>query len=441
MKTRSLLSLLLSLCLLCLPQASLAKPVTEPPDRIILMIADGLGFAQVAASGMYRFGAPGTQCYEQWPVQLAMSTYPHGGSYDPQLMWSDPDWQRKGATDSAASATAMATGEKTINGAISEDPWGNALQTVVEAAARHGMRTGVVSTVPFSHATPACFGAHVQSRSEYQEIARQMIWESPLDLVIGCGHPWFDNAGKRKPEADYKYISESDWLALQDGVAGLATHNGGKPGWSFIDELQDFQHIADEGTDLRIFGMPRVWGTLQAKRPHPADNPYQSPLNENLPDLATLSLAALNTLENDNGFFLMIEGGAVDWAAHDRDEARIIEEMQDFNYAVDVVSSWIEDGPGWENTLLIVTGDHECGHLCRDGSDLLDHMPGNRGAGVMPEMECSYGSHTNQLIPLYARGHWCQSLPLRIAGEDPLHGAWIDNAVLGWQLLQTIPGD
>ena len=203
------LAALLLLCALAVLPAPRAQ-AGSAPDVVILMIADGLGFAHVAASGMYRFGSPGTQCYEQWPLKLAMSTHPHGGSYDPQAMWNDPDWQRRGATDSAASATAMASGLKTKNGVLGLDHNGKHAPTVAEAAAERGMRCGVVSTVPFNHATPAAFGSHVQSRGEYNEIARQMIWESPLDLIIGCGHPLFDNAGQRRDEARFRYISEPD---------------------------------------------------------------------------------------------------------------------------------------------------------------------------------------------------------------------------------------
>ncbi|MCB1218108.1 alkaline phosphatase [bacterium] len=409
-----------------------AQPVSadsdDPPRCIILMIADGLGYAHVAAGGMYRFGAAGTQCYEQWPVQLAMSTYPAGGGYDPQLMWSDPLWQRSSPTDSAAAATAMATGYKTDNGVISLDPGGQLLPTVVEAAASRGMRTGVVSTVPFCHATPAAFGAHVLTRSDYTEIARQMLHESPLDLIIGCGHPWYDNAGQRRSAPDYRYISESDWQAIQAPAAS---------GWSFVEQLQQFEQLAQQGGNGRIIGIPRVWGTLQEERPARAERPYESPLNPNLPDLATLSLAALNTLDNDRGFFLMLEGGAVDWAAHDQDEVRLIEELQDFNQAVDVVSAWIEHGPGWDDCLLVVTGDHECGHLCRDGSDLLELLPESREAGELPGMVCSYGSHTNQLIPLYARGSGAELL-LPLADEtDPVRGAYLDNAELGQFLIRV----
>ncbi len=427
------------LCLLLCCTASTSAAANSRPAVVILMIADGLGYSQVAASGMYRFGEAGTQCYEQWPVKLAMSTYPLDGSYDPQQMWNDPLWQRRGAVDSAAAATAMACAVKTDNGVIGRLAAGSSVGNVMEAAAAQGLRTGVVTTVPFCHATPAAFGAHVQSRSEYNEIARQMLWESPLDLIIGCGHPWYDNAGGRRSAPDYRYIAEQDWLALQQGIAGEAMHNGGKQPWTFIDELQDFRGLAEQGSAERIFGLPRVWGTLQSERPARAERPFQSALNDNLPDLATLSLAALNTLATSgDGLFLMIEGGAVDWAAHDRDEVRIIEEMQDFNYAVDCVSAWIENGLGWDECLLIVTGDHECGHLCREGSELLDFMPGNNGAGVLPEMECSYGSHTNQLIPLYARGCGAELLGMYADGVDPVRGHYIDNAELGRQLIESV---
>jgi alkaline phosphatase len=438
----SLSIMLLALCLLMpagLCRANAASS-TSAPRNIILMIADGWGYRQVEASGMYRFGMAGTQSYEQFPVSLAMSTYAAGGHYDPEAMWADADWCKRDQTDSAAAITAMATGVKTDNRMLGMGPDGTRLELLSEAAAASGLSSGVVSTVPFCHATPAGFGCHQEDRGSYQAIAHEMLTDSPLNLIMGCGHPWYDNNARRRSEPDYRYIAEQDWQRLQAGRLGNDINGDGTADpWTLMSDPAAFDKLAREGGSGRIFGLPRVWGTLQERRRGKSERPWGDPLNPGLPDLATLSLGALNVLASDpEGCFLMIEGGAVDWAGHDRGEARLIEEMQDFNYAVDCVSAWIEQHGGWDENLLVVTGDHECGYLCGPGSDRLHDPLVNNGAGELPGMEFTSGSHTNQLIPLFAKGRGAELL-LPLADEtDPVRGSYLDNAELGRLLLRIL---
>ncbi|MGE5531529.1 MAG: alkaline phosphatase, partial [Bacteroidota bacterium] len=177
-------------------QLQAGPTVTTPrvAKNIIVMIADGCGFNQVEAAAIYRFGKPEGWCYQQFPVKLAISTFPSGSGYDPALIWGDFLCVKKGVTDSAAAATALATGVKTYNGAIGVSPDKQPVENVLERAEKRGMATGVVTTVPFSHATPAGFLAHNEGRGNYCDIAQCMA-DSAADVVMGAGHPDYGNAG------------------------------------------------------------------------------------------------------------------------------------------------------------------------------------------------------------------------------------------------------
>ncbi|WP_112477912.1 alkaline phosphatase [Vibrio variabilis] len=123
-------------------------------------------------------------------------------------------------TDSAASGTAIATGQSTYNGAISIDSCGNELKLITEYAHDNKLSTGIVSTVQFSHATPAVFGAKNNSRSNYTEIGTAMLKNGYADLIMGAGHPMYDGNGKARgqDEINYKYIGEDTWNKLQAGT-------------------------------------------------------------------------------------------------------------------------------------------------------------------------------------------------------------------------------
>ena len=204
------------------------------PKNIILMIADGWGINQIIATDYYEFGKTGNvQAYQKFPVQYFMSTYSalsaksnplaKKGSYDPEKAWKSFDYFKQRPTDSAASATALSTGVKTYNGSICIDLNGNPLETIVEAAEKKGKATGVVTSVEMSHATPACMAAHNEKRGNYDEIAREMIYKSGLEVLIGAGHPYYNDDGEKKapPEYEYKYVGgETSWKDLTAGTAG-----------------------------------------------------------------------------------------------------------------------------------------------------------------------------------------------------------------------------
>ncbi|MCF6285407.1 MAG: alkaline phosphatase, partial [Candidatus Hydrogenedentes bacterium] len=225
------------------------------PKNIILMVGDGMGFAQVEAAGLYFHGKPDGQPY--WAFQpLAMTTWSASGDgYDPEAAAKDFNYIKKGSTDSAAAATTMSSGVKTLNKRIGQDPDGNDLRHLYEDAEAMGKATGVLTTVYLSHATPAAFATHAKSRNNVEKIAQNMIVNGTLDLLIGAGHPWYDDDNKQvgglgdkpyKTEGSYDRLGgEELWRTISEGKAGGdADGDGEADPWRLVDSLAGFEALA-----------------------------------------------------------------------------------------------------------------------------------------------------------------------------------------------------
>jgi alkaline phosphatase len=166
-----------------------------------------------------------------------------------------------------------------------------------------------------------------------------------------------------------------------------------------------------------------------------------------------MTKAAINVLDQDpDGFFLMVEGGAIDWASHSNLSGRMIEEEISFNRAVESAVAWVDKFSNWEETIIIVTGDHETGYLTGPGSDpKADNANMNRneiwkplvnnGEGHEPGMEWHSEGHTNSLIPFYAKGIGSEKFNQRIKGNDPVRGPYIDESDIGQVLFSFYPGN
>jgi alkaline phosphatase len=439
MRNRTSVSRYLYVCCLLLAIALApccrAQPAVSGVRNVILMVSDGCGFNHVAAASLFRTGRPEGEIYQSFPVRLAASTFPSGGSYDPTRFWQGFDYAKQGTTDSAAAATALACGVKTRNGYLGVDARGGRVRSLVEVAERSGRATGLVTSVPFSHATPAAFACHEPGRGDYAKIAQQMLAESAVDVILSAGNPWYDDDGQRLATPKYDYLSEAQWLGLQSGRLGGDADGDGRPDpWRLLqtrDELLGLLHTAAPG---RVLGLAQAASTLQESRSSPADNPaatalpFTVPFSAGVPSLPQLSQAALSVLAADRrGFFLMIEGGAVDWAAHGNQTGRMIEEQVDFGDAVAAVVRWVETRSNWEETLLIVTADHETGCLTGPGSGPEWDPLVNHGRGRVPGLEWRHGGHTNSLVPVYARGAGAERLRRYADQQDPVRGPYLDN--------------
>ena len=280
--------------------AGMDLPAT--PTNVILMIGDGMGFEQVAAGRMF---LGGEIVLDEAPYQADMTTF----SADSSI------------TDSAASGTAIATGQKANNGVVSLAIPGDAaeLYTSLEVYRDFGKATGLVTTTTITHATPAVFGAHAASRSYTTEIADDLLNQTRPNVMFGGGGSGMTVGAAT--DAGYTVVADRDAMLALD--ADTATFVAGQFGPGYL--------------------------------------PYEYDGLGNLPHLSEMTNTALDVLDNDpDGFFLMIEGGRIDHAGHANDVERGVRETAEFVATVDAVLNW---AAGRDDTLIVVTADHETGGM------------------------------------------------------------------------------
>lgn len=427
----------------------------KKPKNIIVVIGDGMGFNHVLATNYYLGGKDNLQKYEHFPVKIAMSTYPATTSkkpndnkevasgYSPRNAWNNFESLKEYITDSGAAATAMSTGKKTYNSGIGVDNQGINIMHIAEAAKEVGKSVGIVTSVEISHATPAGFSAHNLSRSNYAEIAQEMILRSKCDVIMGAGNPDFDNDGKSRTEKkDYKYVGGQElWNTLVKGdkkyvldgkeITPADIDNDKKPDyWNLIQTKEEFEKLTMGKTPKRVLGIPQVYETLQQCRSGNGVNVYEEKLTETVPGLEVLASGALNVLDNNKkGFFTMIECGAIDWAAHGNQLNRLIEETISYNKTIEKIIEWVEKNSNWEETLLITTADHETGLLWGENSTGSTINPiVNNGAGKLPGAKFYSKDHSNSLVPFYAKGAGSEIFNLYTDEFDPVRGKFITNS-------------
>ncbi|RMD59953.1 MAG: alkaline phosphatase, partial [Nitrospirae bacterium] len=339
---------------------------------IILMIADGWSAKHIEATNKYcettfNCDIPLYQTDSTWKTYY-MTTYPIGGSYDPNQAWSDFEYVKSGYTDSAAAATALYTGMKTQKRRIAVSQDGSIrLYTIGEKAKDLGKSVGALTTVGISDATPGTICAHNDDRGNTYAIADECLFGDPnttgdpsIDSKYSGGHgPTFPpidvmiGAGSDERSA-YINTSQKDKLRMESG----------EPGKHYFVERRDGEDGGDNlmsaANDPNVTMLAGLFDQVYRL----ADGSGYNPEN---PTLAESVQAALTVLEkNPKGFVLMVEGGAVDRASHANNMNQMIGEMIDFNEAVRTVVDWVEDttnDSSWANTLVIVTGDHDCGYL------------------------------------------------------------------------------
>jgi alkaline phosphatase len=222
---------------------------------------------------------------------------------------------------------------------------------------------------------------------------------------MGTGNPDYTNAGALRTTPDHAWIGPSDWGPLKAGNHGS--------GFRLIQTRAEFDALAANAAapTERLIGVARSFDSHQFNRPGAApatETPFSVPPRTDVPALRTMAQGALNILDNNpNGMFLVVEGGAVDRAMHANNFGRMVEEMSEFNQTARFISDYLDantSGNNWSNTLVIVTADHD--HLLlgpNSDTNPFDALL-NRGAGTVPGYKWQHTSHSNQLIPLFARG-------------------------------------
>ncbi len=339
--------------------ATCPTPTPHPEIKnVIMMIGDGMGPEQVELGRLF---APGEtlvmDVLDGTPGQ--MTTHNISG----------------GVTDSAAAATAMATGQKTINGYVSVDENGEPLWTVLESAREKKMVTGLVSSVFTIDATPAVWAAHSVNRYNYSEVALQQ-GDGGVEVILGAGRKHY----------------------LPKGI-------GGTGGPNLILELQKqgYDYVRKEQELLQADG-PKLLGFFGGEAmTYVLDRPNKKGLTEPmLWEMADKAIEILSSSADSDpqvpGFFLMVEGGAIDWLAHKLDVAGTLREVQAFDEAVAVAYKF---AAARNDTLLVVTADHETGGLML-GNVNKDFVNGITATAEMIFAEIQGGMSIENALKIYA---------------------------------------
>ena len=367
------------------------------PRNVIFMVGDGMAAAHREAARLNLTGLTG---------RLAMDRLPYSG-----LMTTSPDDPEDVVTDSAAAASAWATGVATYNGAISVDVDGNPLPILGAQAKVAGKRTGLVTTAQVTDATPAAFYSNSTDRAAQDDIARQYLDYSHPDVILGGGEDWWLPAGT--PGA-YPDQPAEDPTEGSRGTQGNLIERAQGQGYTYVSTPAQLAAAPDRGRLLGLFANQEMF----QQRPEGQGDVY-SPVV----DLATMTRKALANLERGrNGFFLLVEEEGIDEFAHNNNGTRVLQTMASLDRTVAVVRAYVAAHP---DTLLVVVGDHECGGLTvEDVSDTDESGPGVsaedgpfpvRGSDKQFVMDWTTTSHTGVDLPLTAAGPGAE----RLTGKFP----------------------
>lgn len=325
----------------------------KKPKNIILIIGDGTGLNQIALSRI-AIGGPDSK--------LAIDQMPFSGF---SLTHSDDSL----VTDSAAAATTWATGIKTTNRFLSMSPEKRIVPTIPELLSKKGFISGLVATSSITHATPAAFYAHTDSRYKTEDIANQFL-DSSISIALGGGQKFFNTENFKK-----NTLSLSDKASLSLG------------------KFQNYE---------KVIGLFDDDGIERS-----SDKPTQQDMTN-----AALNFLSLKS-KPCSGFFLMSEGSQIDWAAHDNNSAKMIEEFRDFDKTIkDAIDFVNNDG----ETLLIITADHETG-----GLQILGQEDGK------VKVQWGTGDHSGIPVGVYAYG----------PGADVFTGL-MDNTDIFRKILESV---
>ena len=308
----------------------------KAPKYVFLFVGDGMSYPQIQSTSDF-LGALNDEDY--W--QAAPSLDDNGGAIlDGPEYLNFMNFESVGsavtydsnsfAPDSASTATSLSTGHKTYSGTINMDETGTtAYETIAEKVHDQlGMKVGIISSVNINHATPAAFYAHQASRSNYYEIGLELV-ESGFEYFAGGA--LLKPTGAEEDQTDLYQLAEEAGYQVVKTQAEAETVTEGPV--LIVDE-----HLADD--DAMAYELDRT---------------------DDMWALADYVEKGIEVLDNEKGFFMMCEGGKIDWACHANDAASTIHDTQALADAVQVAIDFAAEHP--EETLILVTGDHETGGL------------------------------------------------------------------------------
>ncbi len=302
--------------------------INKPPKYIFLFIGDGMSFSQVSITKairrhdkfrLFKKPAYGDQpmAMEQFPVTGVATTFA----------------EDRYITESSAAGTALATGKKTSCGTVSmNSAHTQDYKTIAEMARDKGMKVGIVSSVSIDHATPACFYAHEKDRGQYNHIASQMAMSRFDYFGGGFARGGLRDQLKKENAKNILQTMKSAGYKIATNKNSLMDVMPGDKCWTYNEEYD---------TDAALhYEIDKPAGHM---------------------GLADFTAEGIRILQNAKGFFMMVESGKIDWACHANDVVTVAHEMASFDESIAKAVEFYRQHP--DETLIIITGDHECGGL------------------------------------------------------------------------------
>lgn len=325
----------------------------KPAKYVFFFIGDGMALPQKGAAEAY---AGKKLLMDTFPAQGMTTTYAAD----------------RFITGSAASATALASGQKTNIGMLGMAPNQKHVKSIAEIAKEEGMKVGIVSSVSIDHATPAAFYSHVPTRGQYYDIDVALA-ESNFDFFAGGGLK--DPSNKKKNSKNFK---------------GNALDLAKKNGFKVVSDKENFMSL--KPSDGKVLAW-NAW--LQDSKALP----YAMDMTEKDITLPEFTEKAIEMLDNPKGFFLMVEGGKIDWACHANDAAAFIHNTISFDQSIGKAVEFAKKHP--EETLIVVTGDHECGGLTLGfaGTKYASHFD------ALNNQDVSFQKFSDEVVKLWKEEH------------------------------------
>lgn len=374
--------------------------VNRVPKNVIFMIVDGMGFEYVKATRIYNGQKP--LAFEKFPCASEVTTCAADGADQNGICLK----KSPHITDSAAGATAMATGVKVANGVVSKNivHQQTDIETILEISKRQGKSTGVVATKLFTDATPAAFIAHADGRGETDEILHDIFQGSLPNLVFGADTPAHRLAAKNAliPYTMVHTVDDLKSLAVQISNSKSC-------------DADDCPYIYGGFGQYDL-----IPGIFKVKTGLPLEiTPKEKFAELKVPHLSEMTEAALTILsKNKNGFFLMVESSMTDTVGHHNKHidatkespsaiSVLVKEMVEMEHTAKVLENFVHNNP---DTLVVLTADHETGGLVveEDKTACLgrpDCIPTVRWTSPnYDEKPNSMARHTGVNVPLYAIG-------------------------------------
>jgi alkaline phosphatase len=374
--------------------------------NVIFLHGDGMGPSHRELTRLATKGQDGELVMDQ----LRYAGVVHTDSADPE----------EAVTDSAAGATAYASGVRTYNGAIGVDVDGRPVPTLLERARAAGKSTGLVTTAQVTDASPAAFGAHVPDRAQQSEIARQYLDDSKPDVILGGGED--------------RWLPPGQPGAYPDNPPKDPTEQSSSDRGNLIERAQQlgYEYVSDRG-QLRRSRAQKLLGLFANEEMFEQRPEGEGDIYEPVVPLDEMTSKALSIVSRDrDGFFLMVEEEGIDEFAHRNNAEKTIETGEALDRAVDVALRFAATHP---DTLIVVAGDHETGGLAIENVDDADEsgdgVSGEDGPFPIAGSELQFtvdwtsGNHSGESTPLTANGPGARELA-RVQKNTEVHDAILD---------------